>query len=492
MLTGYVTRIVAAACLVLAAAGTARAGDYPPLHHVTDEGQVELCLTADGIVGNGFWVSSVPSCTYPAGSTNEHLYLGGLWVGAVLPSGEHRVSTSDQDANNLSVAEALNEFTVTLNAVNQPDFRVMSSRQSDELYSPYALAPYHLECRFQDTFAGPDGHTPLGIVVTLRALAWDDLTFGEFVILDYTVTNVSGAELRDVHVGFFNDTTVGNTELTNPYDPFAPLRWNYYDDLNGAWRPGDFASDPTLWMMHEHDGDGDQGLATSWVGCRLLGTVPAVAAPFGRPPVSYNCWSYNRVPARDDWYENPSAPGSMLPGKYQLMGNGDFDVGVTPDGDFTVMGNRVGLLSTGPFPVLAAGNSVSVTFALTLGADADALRRNSRLAKLVYDYGYQPTVSGAEDLPGRRPTVGPAVPNPFNPCTRVTFTLPAAGPVLLTVHDLQGRRVATLFAGQADAGSHPAEWDGRDGSGRLAAAGSYLVRLEGPGGVAVTKVVLAK
>lgn len=485
-------RIAAAGCLVLAAVGEARTGEFPPTYDVTDAGQVELCLTADGIVGNGFWWVGVPSCTYPFGSTNEHLYLGGLWVGAVLPSGEHRVSTSDQDANNLDAAESMNEFTATLTASQQPDFRVMSNLPNSDAYDPRALAPYHLECRFQDTFSGPDGHVPLGVVVRLRALAWNSPPFDEFVILAYTVTNVSGEALRDVHVGFFNDTTVGNTELNSPWDPFAPLRWNFFDDLNGAWRPGDFASDPTLWMMHEHDGDGDQGLATSWVGCRLLGTVPTVAAPIGRPPVSYNCWSYRRGPDQDDWYEDPFAPGSMLPGKYQFLGNGDFDVGVTPDGDFTTMGNRVGLLATGPFPVLAPGDSVSVTFALTLGTDADDLRYNSRLAKFIYDYGFEPTISGVEALPAPRPNLGPAVPNPFNPRTRLTFTLPAGGPVLLTVHDLQGRRVVTLFAGQADAGSHRAEWDGRDGSGRPVAAGSYLVRLQGPGGVAATKVVLGK
>jgi flagellar hook assembly protein FlgD len=74
----------------------------------------------------------------------------------------------------------------------------------------------------------------------------------------------------------------------------------------------------------------------------------------------------------------------------------------------------------------------------------------------------------------------------------VTYAIPRAGPVRVTVHDLQGRRVAVLAAGHAEAGSHEVSWDGRDSDGGAVAAGTYLVRLEGPGGLAATKLVLQK
>ncbi len=71
-----------------------------------------------------------------------------------------------------------------------------------------------------------------------------------------------------------------------------------------------------------------------------------------------------------------------------------------------------------------------------------------------------------------------AVPNPFNPTTRLDFEIARSGPVSLKVYDPAGRLVATLLDETLSAGPHHVTWDGRDSSGRLAAAGIYLYRLE--------------
>ncbi len=75
--------------------------------------------------------------------------------------------------------------------------------------------------------------------VVLRALSWGNPYADDFVILDYRIINISGTELRNLYVGYWNDTTVGNTQITNPYDSASGQGWNYYDDVNGGWRPGD-------------------------------------------------------------------------------------------------------------------------------------------------------------------------------------------------------------------------------------------------------------
>jgi hypothetical protein len=50
-------------------------------------------------------------------------------------------------------------------------------------------------------------------------------------------------------------------------------------------------------------------------------------------------------------------------------------------------------------------------------------------------------------------------PNPFNPSTMITFSIPAAGHVKLTVYDVLGREVASLVDRQMAPGSYEASFD---------------------------------
>ncbi|MBN1612287.1 MAG: T9SS type A sorting domain-containing protein [Polyangiaceae bacterium] len=85
-----------------------------------------------------------------------------------------------------------------------------------------------------------------------------------------------------------------------------------------------------------------------------------------------------------------------------------------------------------------------------------------------------------------------AYPNPFNPSTTLSYTLPAAGIVKLRLYDLRGRLVEILVDGFRAAGEHDVAWDGRDGTGSVAASGVFLARLELNGEAQVRKVVLVK
>jgi hypothetical protein len=68
-------------------------------------------------------------------------------------------------------------------------------------------------------------------------------------------------------------------------------------------------------------------------------------------------------------------------------------------------------------------------------------------------------------------------PNPLQERLEIVWVSPRDGPVLLTVHDVAGRRVTTLRRGDFPAGRHTALWDGRDARGCSLAAGIYFVRL---------------
>lgn len=94
---------------------------------------------------------------------------------------------------------------------------------------------------------------------------------------------------------------------------------------------------------------------------------------------------------------------------------------------------------------------------------------------------------------GRAPAlILTASPTPFSPAVTVRWALPHPGPARVTVHDLQGRRLAVLFDGAQEGAPMSRVWDGRDEGGRELAAGVYFVRLEAAGTLESRKVVLVR
>jgi len=72
-------------------------------------------------------------------------------------------------------------------------------------------------------------------------------------------------------------------------------------------------------------------------------------------------------------------------------------------------------------------------------------------------------------------------PNPFNPSTSISYTMPRDGMVRLTVHDLRGRLVRTLVDGSRAEGRQSAVWNGRNEAGAAVASGVYVYRLQAGG-----------
>ncbi len=68
-------------------------------------------------------------------------------------------------------------------------------------------------------------------------------------------------------------------------------------------------------------------------------------------------------------------------------------------------------------------------------------------------------------------------PNPFNPSTRIQFTLPVKGHVSLKIYNVAGQLVRTLQDGVMDVGSHELTWDGSNNLGTSVASGVYFYKL---------------
>ena len=86
----------------------------------------------------------------------------------------------------------------------------------------------------------------------------------------------------------------------------------------------------------------------------------------------------------------------------------------------------------------------------------------------------------------------PNYPNPFNPSTTLSFSLPAAQTVDIDIYDTRGRRVRTLSRARYAAGTHSLTWNGRDDFGMPAAAGVYLLRVQAGEYQHTRKMVLVK
>jgi M6 family metalloprotease-like protein len=83
-------------------------------------------------------------------------------------------------------------------------------------------------------------------------------------------------------------------------------------------------------------------------------------------------------------------------------------------------------------------------------------------------------------------------PNPFNPSTRITFSLPERTQVALAVYDAQGRPVVTLVDTARPAGMNEVVWDGKNASGNRVSSGIYFYRLKTADKVLTRKMLLLK
>ena len=144
-------------------------------------------------------------------------------------------------------------------------------------------------------------------------------------------------------------------------------------------------------------------------------------------------------------------------------------------------------MNTGPF-AMALGDTQEVVIAMiassfwTAADNVTWLRNTAKFIRGIYpnlgEYAsdFVSDVSAEANIPAEF-SLEQNFPNPFNPSTRIRFTLPAEGQARLTICDILGREIRVLIDGALSAGRHTVVWDGRTSNHEYAPSGVYFYRL---------------
>lgn len=114
------------------------------------------------------------------------------------------------------------------------------------------------------------------------------------------------------------------------------------------------------------------------------------------------------------------------------------------------------------------------------GIDVDVAIHGFFCRDSAFHVQARPSTAGVEGTPGTaRLRVSP---NPFQLRTEIGFAMPESGPVFAAVHELAGRRIRTLAAGERyGPGAQHLTWDGMRDDGNRAGGGIYFVVVRAAG-----------
>jgi hypothetical protein len=83
-------------------------------------------------------------------------------------------------------------------------------------------------------------------------------------------------------------------------------------------------------------------------------------------------------------------------------------------------------------------------------------------------------------------------PNPFNPETKIKFSLNKDSDVSIKIYNIKGAVVRTLVNGEMNAAYHEIIWDGKDNAGKQVGSGVYFYKMKAEKYTATKKMILMK
>lgn len=142
-------------------------------------------------------------------------------------------------------------------------------------------------------------------------------------------------------------------------------------------------------------------------------------------------------------------------------------------------------------PAMASGTPVTFTIDAADSA-GNSYESPAPILRSAWQLHYgRPNVESKTDLPGTY-TLMQNYPNPFNSSTTIVFETSEAVSATVTVYNVLGERVATIYRGSSLPGRTPVFWNGRDDWGQTVPSGIYFYRLTVPAGQVAKKMFLCR
>jgi len=323
---------------------------------VHNVGKVRQVVTNMGTLNKA--LTKFPGAIYsefPPGSDEEHLYQGGLWVGAITPTGDTLVSTTQAHFTP-------NEFFPTA----APWDTIWVGSKGDTLQIPYwpnyvAISDQDFVCRYSDyNVLNIDNHVPLYVDVVQTSYAWSSPPVDEFIIFKYYIVPKK-FPLKNVYVAFWMHSSVGTIWAGD----------NFIDDL--AYYFPDYHM-----VVAEDDRHGNDGQAISPIGFRVL-------KPTGPDLVwTFTYHEHEDLPRRDVPVYKEMASGTIMPNK------------LDPSRDHIIF-------AFGPFQ-LNVNDTIKVEMAEVFGFGMKGLLKNTDYLNFLQSKGFR--VPSAPPKPILRVTTG--------------------------------------------------------------------------------------
>jgi hypothetical protein len=120
-------------------------------------------------------------------------------------------------------------------------------------------------------------------------------------------------------------------------------------------------------------------------------------------------------------------------------------------------------------------------------------QRVNLIGNIMDYFAYAPTTDPTGVPDGLKNELSYAYPNPFNPVTKIAYSIREAGPTTIEVYNMAGKVVRTLLSTELEAGASGfVVWDGTSDGGQKCASGVYFYRLNAPGYTETQKMVMLK